>query len=131
MLCKYDENLVVFGSRLGNSLLLRLNEKPIIDPTSIDTMETMNGDENGNDFHEQSDTINDFTNKTDLSDSDMDLIIPNNKTDIIYFASEFGTNESKKQSYTYSFEYCDNLINIGPCDYAIVGEGDSKETRLL
>ena len=37
----------------------------------------------------------------------------------------------KKQSYTYSFEYCDNLINIGPCGYAIVGEGDSEETRLL
>ncbi len=123
--------MVFFGSRLGNSLLLRLNEKPIIDPTSIDTIETMNGDENGNDFHEQSDPINDFTNKTDLSDSDTDQIIPNNKTDIIYFASEFGTNESKKQSYTYSFEYCDHLINIGPCGYAIVGEGDNEETRLL
>jgi cleavage and polyadenylation specificity factor subunit 1 len=95
----------------------------------------MNGDENennGNDFHEQqSEPINDFTNKIDLSDSDMDLISPNNKGDIIYFASEFGTNESKKQSFTYSFEYCDNLINIGPCGYAIVGEGDNEETRLL
>jgi len=113
---------------------LRLNEKAIIDPTSIDTIETMNGDENennGNDFYDQSDVINESTNKTDLSDSDMDVILPNNKTDIIFFSSEFGTNESKKQSSTYSFEYCDNLINIAPCGYAIVGEGDSDETRLL
>jgi cleavage and polyadenylation specificity factor subunit 1 len=119
--------LIFFGTRLGNSLLLRLNEKAIIDPTSIDTIETMNGDENGNDFHEQTET----TNEIPTNDSETDLIIPNNKNDIVYFASEFGTNESKKQSSTYSFEYCDHLINIGPCGYAIVGEGDSEETRLL
>jgi cleavage and polyadenylation specificity factor subunit 1 len=119
--------LVFFGTRLGNSLLLRLNEKAIIDPTSIDTIETMNGDENGNDFHEQTETNNEIP----TNDSETDLIIPNNKNEIIYFASEFGTNESKKQSSTYSFEYCDHLINIGPCGYAIVGEGDSEETRLL
>ena len=69
--------------------------------------------------------------KLHLTDSDTDLILPNNKNDIIFFSSEFGTNESKKQTSTYSFDYCDNLINIAPCGYAIVGEGDSEETRLL
>ncbi|CAF4734805.1 unnamed protein product [Rotaria sp. Silwood1] len=134
-LCKCDENLIFFGSRLGNSLLLRLHENTIIDPTSIDTIETMNGDENENirnDIHEQSELINESMNKTNLSDSiDNDIIISNNKNDIIFFTSEIDTNESKKQTYTYSFEYCDNLINIGPCGYAIVGEGDSEEIRLL
>lgn len=113
---------------MGNSLLLRLNEKAIIDPTSIDTIETMNGDENGNDFHTSTEPN---TNETLVTTSENDLIIPNNKTDVIYFASEFGTNESKKSSSSYSFEYCDHLMNIGPCGYAIVGEGDSEETRPL
>jgi hypothetical protein len=120
--------VIFFGSRVGNSLILRLNEKPIIDPTSIDTIETMNGDEietTENDVHEQAEVIN------ELSSSDNDVVIPNNKSDIIYFASENGTNESKRQSFNYSFDYCDHLINIGPCGYAIVGEGDSEETRLL
>ncbi|CAF4274067.1 unnamed protein product, partial [Rotaria magnacalcarata] len=38
---------------------------------------------------------------------------------------------SKKQTHTYSLELFDSLINIGPCGYAIVGEGDSDEIRLL
>ena len=113
---------------MGNSLLLRLNEKAILDPTSIDTIETMNGDENGNEFHEPTESS---MTETPVTTSESDLIIPNNKTDVIYFASEFGTNESKKPSSTYSFEYCDHLINIGPCGYAIVGEGDIEETRPL
>ena len=94
----------------------------------------MNGDENenhDNDILDQSEINNEIINKIDSSDIDMDIFIPNNKNDTIYFASEFGTNESKKQSYTYSFEYYDNLINIGPCGYGIVSEGDSDEIRLL
>ena len=113
---------------MGSSLLLRLNEKAIIDPTSIDTIETMNGDENGNDFHEATEPA---TMEPTTNNSESDLIVPNNKTDTIYFASEFGTNESKKPTSTYSFDYCDHLINIGPCGYAIVGEGDAEETRLF
>ena len=54
-------------------------------------------------------------NKTNLSDIDNDLILPNNENDTIFFTSEIDTIESKKQTYTYSFEYCNNLINIGPC----------------
>lgn len=129
-LCKCDNNLLFLGSRVGNSLIVRLNEKTVIDPTSIDTIETMNGDEfestttttMNNNSHEP-------TNDLESSDIDADVIIPNKKGETTYFASENGTLESKKQSVTYSLEYCDHLINIGPCGYGIVTEGDHDETR--
>ena len=115
-------------------MLLRLTEKTIIDPTSIDTIETMNSDEAANnaiDSCEQVEALNESTAKTNQFGFVDDLIISNNQNDIIFFTSEMGTNDSKKQSCTYSLEYCDNLINIGPCGYAIVGEGDYDEVRLL
>lgn len=127
--------MIFFGSRVGNSLILRLNEKAIIDPTSIDTIETMNGDEIETPEPvppEPVEAVNgESTKQTENPNIDTDVITPNQKTDVVYFASEQGTGESKKQAVTYSLEYCDQLINIGPCGYAIVGEGDSEETRLL
>ncbi|CAF4548376.1 unnamed protein product, partial [Rotaria magnacalcarata] len=78
-----------------------------------------------------SDLAQESADKVDLSDIDTDIIVPNNKEDILFFTSESDINESKKQTHTYSLELFDSLINIGPCGYAIVGEGDSDEIRLL
>ena len=120
-------------------MLVRLDEKTIVDPTSIDTIETMNGSDemsnNESDHQEQSAIVANSSAESskdfDISPIDSDMIIPNKKTDLIYFASEQGSSDSKKATVTYSFEYCDHLINIAPCGYGIVGEDDSDETHSL
>ena len=95
----------------------------------------MNGDEiettTTTDLNLPSESIEEVVKKIDTLNGDGEFVTGTSKNETNYFASEQGTLESKKQTVTYSLEVSDHLINIGPCGYAIVGEGDSEDTRLL
>ncbi|KAK9877151.1 hypothetical protein WA026_016894 [Henosepilachna vigintioctopunctata] len=111
-LCICEHNFLFLGSRLGNSLLLRFQEKcnEVIvlddnDEPSSKRMKTDDGDDRVLD------------SLTDCIASDVQDI-----RDPVEFEVYGNQQEASLQIKSYTFEVCDSLLNIGPCSNLTLGE---------
>ncbi|XP_014260039.1 cleavage and polyadenylation specificity factor subunit 1 [Cimex lectularius] len=109
-MCLCEDKFLFLGSRLGNSLLLRLTEKeyssdvkpviPVIDLCQPPPVKK-----------KRLDTLGDCmaTDVTEIRDED----------ELEVYGNEVQTSV---QICSYSFEVCDSLLNIGPCGNVSMGE---------
>lgn len=102
------------GSRLGNSLLLRLSENGTVKEV-IEQSEIMNGDKNGDDVMDI----------TEFDDED-DEVIRVKKSRMALDQEEAEVYGSEKKTHfvitIFAFEVCDSLLNVGPCGSMSLGE---------
>lgn len=112
MIC--DKDYVFLGSRLGNSLLLRLSEKGTVKEI-IEQSELVNGEKNG-------DEVMDIT---ELDDDDDDVVRVK-KSRLAFDQEEAEVYGSEKRTHfiitVFAFEVCDSLLNVGPCGSMTLGE---------
>ncbi|CAL8131581.1 unnamed protein product [Orchesella dallaii] len=109
-----DKDYVFLGSRLGNSLLLRLSEKGTVKEI-IEQSELVNGEKNGDETID----IADF-------DDEDDEVIRVKRSRLAMDQEEAEVYGNEKRTHfiitTFAFEVCDSLLNVGPCGSMALGE---------
>jgi len=137
-LTKCFDNYLFFGSRLGNSILLKYSVKnAVVKPLvsngdsikPIDTNESEIMDTNVEELDydlvnntDQDQNDNNNNHKLDTIDTD------NDELEQILVKNEEKINNSVNV-VSYNFEICDMLLNVAPCGHSIIGEtvGDFSE----
>ncbi|KAL1123917.1 hypothetical protein AAG570_001687 [Ranatra chinensis] len=110
-MCLCEDNFLFLGSRLGNSLLLKITEKEqsvtekVLPPVIIDLCHAPPTKK------KRLDTLGDCmaSDVTEIKDPD----------ELEVYGNEIQTSV---QLSSYSFEVCDSLLNIGPCGNVSMGE---------
>lgn len=110
-MCLCEDNFLFLGSRLGNSLLLKLTEK---EQNTVDTKPVFVIDLSSDKpppKKKRLDTLGDCmaSDVTEIRDED----------ELEVYGNEIQTSV---QLSSYSFEVCDSLLNIGPCGNVSMGE---------
>lgn len=113
------DNYLFIGSRLGNSILLRYIIKPTntSDTNLLLQKEQELQEELDRTEREQLLTVNQLNGDHDELDQILDIDNEN--------------EQSNTNIYSYQFEICDILLNIGPCGHSIVGESCNDYSDYL